>query len=89
MEVLNIFQALRSRDFSPDPKLLGGHHEKLKALEATGADQFNLYWMTRGQDETLNAYGKRIIPAIHRQWLLHEGPVAPNIVGLDRPDALT
>ena len=36
--------------------------EKLQQLEALGVDQFNLYLMTRGQDETLAVYGNRIIP---------------------------
>jgi probable F420-dependent oxidoreductase len=36
--------------------------EKLKELEAIGVDQFNVYLMTRGQDETLAAYAKEIIP---------------------------
>jgi alkanesulfonate monooxygenase SsuD/methylene tetrahydromethanopterin reductase-like flavin-dependent oxidoreductase (luciferase family) len=36
--------------------------EKLTELEAIGVDQFNVYLMTRGQDETLAAYAKEIIP---------------------------
>src|SRR5438876_2323508 len=36
--------------------------EKLRELEAVGVDQFNVYLMTEGQDETLAAYGKEIIP---------------------------
>jgi hypothetical protein len=36
--------------------------EKLKELESIGVDQFNIYLMTQGQDETLSAYGKEIIP---------------------------
>src|SRR5437870_10485335 len=36
--------------------------EKLKELETIGVDQFNIYLMTEGQDETLAAYGKAIIP---------------------------
>jgi len=35
---------------------------KLKALEAVGVDQFNVYLMTHGQEETLRAYGDDIIP---------------------------
>jgi hypothetical protein len=27
-----------------------------------GVDQFDIYLMTKGQDETLEAYGKDIIP---------------------------
>jgi probable F420-dependent oxidoreductase len=36
---------------------------KLKELEAVGVDQFNIYLMTEGQEETLQAYGDQIIPA--------------------------
>ena len=36
--------------------------EKLQQLESLGVDQFNLYLMTSGQDETLAVYGDRIIP---------------------------
>src|SRR5205085_4334556 len=36
--------------------------EKLKELEAIGVDQFNIYLMTHGQEETLRAYGDEIIP---------------------------
>jgi probable F420-dependent oxidoreductase len=36
--------------------------EKLRALEAVGVDQFNIYLMTHGQEETLRAYGDGIIP---------------------------
>ena len=36
---------------------------KLKELEDVGVDQFNVYLMTEGQEETLAAYGDRIIPA--------------------------
>jgi probable F420-dependent oxidoreductase len=35
---------------------------KLRELEAIGVDQFNIYLMTHGQEETLQAYGDRIIP---------------------------
>jgi probable F420-dependent oxidoreductase len=35
---------------------------KLRELEAVGVDQFNIYLMTHSQEETLNAYGKEIIP---------------------------
>ena len=34
---------------------------KLKELESVGVDQFNIYLMTRGQEETLEAYGDGII----------------------------
>jgi alkanesulfonate monooxygenase SsuD/methylene tetrahydromethanopterin reductase-like flavin-dependent oxidoreductase (luciferase family) len=36
--------------------------EKLRHLESIGVDQFNIYLMTHGQEETLEAYGKDIIP---------------------------
>jgi probable F420-dependent oxidoreductase len=36
--------------------------EKLRELESIGVDQFNIYLMTHGQEETLAAYGERIIP---------------------------
>src|SRR5205809_3786206 len=36
--------------------------EKLRELESIGVDQFDTYLMTKGQDETLEAYGKDIIP---------------------------
>jgi probable F420-dependent oxidoreductase len=35
---------------------------KLKELESIGVDQFNIYLMTHGQEETLQAYGDGIIP---------------------------
>jgi probable F420-dependent oxidoreductase len=35
---------------------------KLKELESVGVDQFNVYLMTHGQEETLQAYGEQIIP---------------------------
>jgi len=35
---------------------------KLRELEAVGVDQFNVYLMTHGQEETLQAYGDDIIP---------------------------
>jgi hypothetical protein len=36
--------------------------EKLRERESIGVDQFDVYLMTDGQQETLNAYGKEIIP---------------------------
>ena len=36
---------------------------KLKELESVGVDQFNIYLMTHGQEETLEAYGSDVIPA--------------------------
>ena len=59
-------------DFVPDDIIdrfciLGdedAHVEKLKALEALGVDQFAIYLMHDQKDETLQAYGQRIIPAM-------------------------
>ena len=36
--------------------------EKLEELESIGVDQFNIYLMTEGQEETLETYGREIIP---------------------------
>jgi hypothetical protein len=36
--------------------------KKLKELESVGVDQFNIYLMTHGQEETLKGYGDEIIP---------------------------
>jgi probable F420-dependent oxidoreductase len=36
--------------------------QKLRELEEIGVDQFNIYLMTQGQEETLQAYGDGIIP---------------------------
>jgi probable F420-dependent oxidoreductase len=38
--------------------------QKLRDLEAIGVDQFNIYLMTHGQEETLQAYGDRIMPEL-------------------------
>ena len=35
---------------------------KLNKLESIGVDQFNIYLMTHGQEQTLEAYGRHIIP---------------------------
>ena len=35
---------------------------KLRELEAVGVDQFNIYLMTHGQEETLRSYGDDVIP---------------------------
>jgi alkanesulfonate monooxygenase SsuD/methylene tetrahydromethanopterin reductase-like flavin-dependent oxidoreductase (luciferase family) len=37
---------------------------KLQELEAIGVDQFNIYLMTHGQEETLQAFGDEIIPEL-------------------------
>jgi probable F420-dependent oxidoreductase len=36
--------------------------KKLRELEAVGVSQFNVYLMTNAQEETLEAYGREIIP---------------------------
>ena len=59
-------------DFVPDEIIdrfciLGdedAHIERLKELEALGVDQFAIYLMHDQKDETLSAYGQRIIPAL-------------------------
>jgi alkanesulfonate monooxygenase SsuD/methylene tetrahydromethanopterin reductase-like flavin-dependent oxidoreductase (luciferase family) len=40
------------------------HVGKLRQLEAAGVDQWNIYLMTHGQEETLEAYGRDVIPAL-------------------------
>jgi alkanesulfonate monooxygenase SsuD/methylene tetrahydromethanopterin reductase-like flavin-dependent oxidoreductase (luciferase family) len=40
------------------------HVEKLRRLEAAGVDQWNIYLMTHGQEETLRVYGDHVIPAL-------------------------
>ncbi len=60
-------------DFVPDDIvdsfcILGpeeAHIERLQALKALGVDQFAIYLMHDQKDETLNAYGQRIIPALN------------------------
>jgi probable F420-dependent oxidoreductase len=39
--------------------------EKLRGLEAIGVDEWIVYLMTSGQEETLAAYGAEIIPAVN------------------------
>ena len=59
-------------DFVPDEIidrfcLLGdedAHLARLRELESLGVDQFAIYLMHDQKDETLNAYGQRIIPAM-------------------------
>ncbi|MEL7208036.1 MAG: TIGR03842 family LLM class F420-dependent oxidoreductase [Actinomycetota bacterium] len=60
-------------DFVPDEIIdrfciLGpeeAHIERLRALRDLGVDQFAIYLMHDQKDETLNAYGQRIIPALN------------------------
>lgn len=37
---------------------------KLQELESIGVDQFNIYLMTEGQEQTLETYGREIIPRL-------------------------
>ena len=37
---------------------------KLQELQGVGVDQFNIYLMTRGQEETLQAFGDEIVPEL-------------------------
>ena len=61
-----------STDFVPDEIVdrfcvLGtveDHLAKLRELESLGVDQFNVYLMHDAQDETLEAYGAGVIPAL-------------------------
>jgi alkanesulfonate monooxygenase SsuD/methylene tetrahydromethanopterin reductase-like flavin-dependent oxidoreductase (luciferase family) len=41
------------------------HIARLRALEAAGVDQFNLYLMNGEEEEQLELYGRDIIPAMH------------------------
>ena len=41
---------------------VGQISEKLRELEAIGVDHFSIYLMTHGQEETLDVYGKDVIP---------------------------
>jgi hypothetical protein len=40
------------------------HVAKLTQLEEMGVDQFNIYLMHDAQEETLDAYGAEVIPAL-------------------------
>jgi alkanesulfonate monooxygenase SsuD/methylene tetrahydromethanopterin reductase-like flavin-dependent oxidoreductase (luciferase family) len=39
------------------------HVEKIRALEAVGISQWNVYLMAGGQEDTLRAYGESVVPA--------------------------
>jgi probable F420-dependent oxidoreductase len=62
----------RSHDFVPDDIVdrfcvLGtveDHVKKLNELKDLGVDQFNVYLMHDAMDETLDAYGREIMPAL-------------------------
>jgi probable F420-dependent oxidoreductase len=65
----------RSTDFVPDDIVdrfcvLGtveDHVEKLNQLKDLGVDQFNVYLMHDAMDETLDAYGSQIMPALEAE----------------------
>ena len=42
------------------------HLARLRALEAAGVDQFNLYLMNGNEEEQLELYGREIIPAMRK-----------------------
>jgi probable F420-dependent oxidoreductase len=44
------------------------HVRKLTELQAMGVDQFNLYLMHDAQEETLDAYGAEVIPALEAKF---------------------
>jgi probable F420-dependent oxidoreductase len=62
----------RSTDFVPDNIVdrfcvlgtVDDHVKKLGELKDLGVDQFNIYLMHDAMDETLDAYGKEIIPSL-------------------------
>jgi probable F420-dependent oxidoreductase len=64
-----------STDFVPDDTVdrfcvLGtveDHMAKLEVLKELGVDQFNIYLMHDAKEETLEAYGKEIIPPLEVQ----------------------
>jgi probable F420-dependent oxidoreductase len=70
--------ANRSTDFVPDDIVdrfcvLGtveDHVEKLNVLKDLGVDQFNVYLMHDAMDETLDAYGREIMPALETESVL-------------------
>jgi probable F420-dependent oxidoreductase len=65
----------RSTDFVPDDIVdrfcvLGtveDHVEKLNELKELGVDQFNVYLMHDAMDDTLDAYGREIIPVLEAE----------------------
>jgi probable F420-dependent oxidoreductase len=65
----------RSTDFVPDDIVdrfcvLGtveAHVQKLNQLKELGVDQFNIYLMHDAMDETLDAYGREIIPVLETE----------------------
>ena len=61
-----------STDFVPDDIVdrfcvlgrVGDHIEKLTTLRDTGADHFAIYLMHDAEDETLDAYGRSVLPVL-------------------------
>jgi hypothetical protein len=45
---------------------LPAHLERLRELEALGADQFAIYLMHDQKEETLRAYARELLPALAR-----------------------
>lgn len=48
---------------------IGTHIERIEELRSLGVDQFSVYLQHDSKDETLRAYGEKIIPAITEQSL--------------------
>jgi probable F420-dependent oxidoreductase len=65
----------RSTDFVPDDVVdrfcvlgtIEDHVDKLSVLKDVGVDQFNVYLMHDAMDETLDAYGREIMPALEAE----------------------
>ena len=65
----------RSTDFVPDDIVdrfcvlgtIEDHVDKLSVLKDVGVDQFNVYLMHDAMDETLDAYGREIMPALEAE----------------------
>jgi probable F420-dependent oxidoreductase len=65
----------RSTDFVPDDVVdrfcvlgtIEDHVDKLSVLKDEGVDQFNVYLMHDAMDETLDAYGREIMPALEAE----------------------
>jgi len=46
---------------------VGEQVAKLRRLEAVGVEQFNLYLMNGDEEETVETYGREVIPALRAQ----------------------
>jgi probable F420-dependent oxidoreductase len=68
----------RSTDFVPDDIVdrfcvlgtIEDHVDKLSVLKDVGVDQFNVYLMHDAMEETLDAYGREIMPALEAESVL-------------------